>query len=452
LMNSSTQAGVEPPAPAEPPVVVVATPQPDLPVGVGKIDFYFIPLSTEEELAMETLARAFNEAYPDSFVNVRTNYNLRDDLNFAKGFAEQFDCYTWYSPYWDDPTQAEYMLDLNSFFDSAPAEFSQDFYPAQLNAYRYEGVYYGVPAVSQPEVMYYNADLLERRGLPLPSNDWTFDQFLEMARAAASTDPQDSSYGYLYDEWEDLIFEGLQIPWAEMEDFTEPQANFNGPDTLAHLNWLVEQENNHVIFLRYDTSWSSTQRALAAGEIAFWPGKAGDPFADYSAEAIEPGYRVGVAPMPRVQGESVGYSINRGYFISPEGQNPQLCWDWITFLSAQPNAMSGIPARRSVGESAAWEARVGPAEAAVYRTALEIYEENPYNLIGGPYYTWRHDAVAAALRGDEIEPFLAILQRKADEYLTCILAVDRAQLAYNELQDEVLGCAKKADPQGKYWP
>ena len=40
-----------------------------------------------------------------------------------------------------------------------------------------------------------------------------------------------------------------------------------------------------------------------------------------------------------------------GYYISAQAKEPQACWQWITFLSQEPGAVQGLPARRSLAES-----------------------------------------------------------------------------------------------------
>jgi len=49
-----------------------------------------------------------------------------------------------------------------------------------------------------------------------------------------------------------------------------------------------------------------------------------------------------------------------------EAEARRVCWDWVVFLTAQPEAIRTVPARRSVVESDAFREKVGPDRAAVY--------------------------------------------------------------------------------------
>ena len=69
-----------------------------------------------------------------------------------------------------------------------------DFYPVVLDAYRWDGErtgagpLYGLPKDFTTIGFYYNKDLFRQAGVPEPSDDWTWDEFLTAARSVASLD------------------------------------------------------------------------------------------------------------------------------------------------------------------------------------------------------------------------------------------------------------------------
>ena len=70
-------------------------------------------------------------------------------------------------------------------------------------------------------------------------------------------------------------------------------------------------------------------------------------------------------PLPRLR--------SYGYAISAEAQNPDACWQWITFLSNEiPPGL--IPARAALLESKAYEDQVGLDVANVAVASLEDAE------------------------------------------------------------------------------
>jgi len=128
--------------------------------------------------------------------------------------------------------------------------------------------------------------------------------------------------------------------------------------------------------------------------------------------------------------------------------DPAACWQWLIFLSDQPNAFRGVPARRSVAESEAWESAVGADEARAYRTALSRlaldYQTNAaskYPFL--PIDAWWQDALAGAFGGEDVTMVLAEAQRKADDYLACLT------LSSDSIEGRSIACAKEADPEFK---
>jgi ABC-type glycerol-3-phosphate transport system substrate-binding protein len=162
--------------------------------------------------------------------------------------------------------------------------------------------------------------------------------------------------------------------------------------------------------------------------------------------------------MPQMPGTSNygGWASTMGLFISENTQEPQVCWDFIKYVSEQPKSLPGIPARSSVNQSAAWEAQVGVEFAEVYRTALSRIKPRSeqvtsnYNPISWPLYTWRSDAIQKVLNGEQPRGQLEAAQQKAEDYLACMANVDISALSEEMQQQEIIACAKQADPNGPW--
>ena len=80
--------------------------------------------------------------------------------------------------------------------------------------------------------------------------------------------------------------------------------------------------------------------------------------------------RWGVAPLPS-DGQLTMPTLAYGYFVSAQTQNPEACWQWIAFLSAQEMHSQLMPARRSVAESGTYEQVVGRDVAVAARASME---------------------------------------------------------------------------------
>lgn len=144
------------------------------------------------------------------------------------------------------------------------------------------------------------------------------------------------------------------------------------------------------------------------------------------------GLRVGVAPVPAgVGGDVAAYTSVAGYFISAHAQAPQACWEWITYLTAQPEAVEGSPTRRSVVQSEAYRQRVGAERAVVYEASLDGHRSISFQsfrdqdwLFAG-YILWLTRAYGQVVEGHTtVEHALDLAQRAFDDYRACVIVHD----------------------------
>jgi ABC-type glycerol-3-phosphate transport system substrate-binding protein len=188
---------------------------------------------------------------------------------------------------------------------------------------------------------------------------------------------------------------------------------------------------------------------------------AGKPDGGYFDDSTPP-FRIGVLPMPLVEvvGASASGNGIQGHYISARTENVPACWEWLKFLSVQPMAFDGVPARLSITESPGWEAGVGAEEAEVYRLArFRVSESGGNETISDPvirpFYLWRDEAVLATAEGADIHKVLTEIQQKADGYLGCIAKYTATNLDGVEIFNKrVIPCLNDIDPEmvREYWP
>ena len=97
---------------------------------------------------------------------------------------------------------------LDDLIENDPTVSPEDFYNAALESGAAGGVQYALPYECVPTLMFVNKTLLEAEGIPVPENDWTWDDFYEIcAQVTRDTDgdgtiDQFGSYGYT---WRDAL-------------------------------------------------------------------------------------------------------------------------------------------------------------------------------------------------------------------------------------------------------
>lgn len=297
-------------------------------------------------------------------------------------------CFRW-PPQLDSENQ-RLILSLNPFIDADPSLNPDDFYPALVDSYSDEGVLWGLPSSTNMFVIKYNKQLFDQAGIPYPQPGWTTDAFLETALALTRGTGEDKRYGFVADSvgsWMSLMLEPLGGEMID-DNVTPATLALNDPKTVEAVRWLTNLVTLYEVSpgltpLSFEETIRIREKLIAQGQVAMWLEWSGEFNRDdinLNREAVE----VGVVSLPiGPNGASGGYDQSLGLFIAADAtaEQQQACWRWITFLSQQPTAaaVSGVPARRSSAESAAFRQLVGEDLAAAYLSNLAQGREPAYS-------------------------------------------------------------------------
>jgi ABC-type glycerol-3-phosphate transport system substrate-binding protein len=411
--------------------ITVATPLPT--VSSEETAILYAVDDYEVKPAIQAMADAFNRAHPDTMVGL-TFGNLGADI-FA-GKPIHADCFSTTG----HPIPQEYLLSLDSFFTSESTEFTQDYSPSVLDAFRINGELYGLPVTIGPPVLVYNATLLTKRGLKPPTNDWSFQDFTSLITTAASSGEGNSSYGFLMNSSDYFwILAGRRVTWMNF-DSVPPSLELDSSEMVSALSWMSDLYKTGAVI-----PWSSENSSMILGEqdmgkIAFWSAEPGgdDPHALNWGHQSE----FGILPLPSMPNPPTIDITITSHYISKTARNAQVCWEWLNFLSEQSNAFPGIPARRSVAASPTWETLVGKNTAEVYQLAVTRVQPETdmleYQRLMARGVSFKViDAVNAVLfQGTDPQQALVEAQANAQAYLDCMAQMNYTKLNHNELVDK----------------
>lgn len=149
---------------------------------------------------------------------------------------------------------AGYVLDMNECVALVP-EFNLDrFFPSTLSIHQREadGAVYGVPNDFTPMVIYYNTNSFERAGVDLPTSDWTWDEFVDVAERltldANGKNRQDADFdAENVVQWgfrvRQFSFEWLYRVWENGGDVISPDGTtasgyLDSPEAIEAITWL----------------------------------------------------------------------------------------------------------------------------------------------------------------------------------------------------------------------
>ena len=394
--------------------------------------------------SLNTLVDQFQAAHPDIVVEVDTPQGFRGQLGLAD-MAAEYDCFQ-ASPSLDDESLAA-IVNMEPFLATDGTISKDDFFPSVLEQFTYQGQLWGLPGSVTVSVMNYNKDLFDAAGLDYPSVDWTTGDFLEMAVALTQGEDENKQYGYVPSSFgtNDLVsfMDRLGVDILD-ESVDPPRLVFNAPNVVEAFRWYTSLATQYGVqpLVREDTGdfegGRGRQALINEGRAGMWLDSGGGfgerMFIGPGGPEQQADQNVGVVPLPAGPNsdKGSGFQSAEGYFISAQSDARQACWTWIPFLSEQPNVSSGLPARQSVAESAAYRQEVGAELADAYLASVSsgsrasffqrLSDEAGWLMFAT---NWLSDAYNNVVDGEmTVEEALNEAQEQVDAFRDCIILND----------------------------
>src|SRR5262245_42176000 len=123
------------------------------------------------------------------------------------------------------------------------------YYPQVLNVGRVGKGLYGIPKDWTPRAVYFNKKLFDKAGVKYPTNDWTWDDFLEMAKALTVGTGADKQYGWFcYNDQYPL----QGFVWSNGGDYISPDGKtatgyLDSVATIEALDWYVSLQTKYNV-------------------------------------------------------------------------------------------------------------------------------------------------------------------------------------------------------------
>ena len=236
-----------------------------------------------------------------------------------------------------------------------------DFYSQAIEPFRWQGTLTCIPQNLSSLVVYYNRDLFVRAGVPLPTNDWTWDDMLRAAQALTrnrrgSGRPDQHGLGT-----EVSIFRLAPFVWQNggeiVDDALAPKRlTLDAPLTREALTWFVELQTKHRVVP------DAVEEKAESSESRFLNGRLGMLL---NSRRGVPTYRTitsfdwDVAPLPRRR-QRAGILHADAYCMPRASRAKEAAWAFIEFANSPDGqrviVASGrtVPSLRTVAESAAF--------------------------------------------------------------------------------------------------
>jgi ABC-type glycerol-3-phosphate transport system substrate-binding protein len=409
--------------------LVVATPPGEPATGAEMVPEITFAASWSETEGQRRLATAFN----DSQTNVRVIIRRIDTGNPLVEEIAGADCFTATGGRVIGDTHID-ILPLNALFDLDPELSPADFHPAALPVLTREGQIWGLPARIPIPLIEYNRALFAAAGIAEPSLNWTTADFLETAQAL--TDPAVEQYGFVDWPQSSLNHALAQFGVELVREGDDGIATMDFSAAAPVVHWyadLVRLHGVHPALPGDLIPWSDYfdrhgifVEMAANGQVAMWPYEQSDQVLARRLQGI---VETGLAPFPRGpdgQTFSVANTL-AAYFISADSPHPQLCWQWLKFLTTQPTASPYLPAHLATAESAAFADHAGAERAAAYLASMAGASDQAIGLAIAdawlhPGILWLTALVEMAAKGEiDVDSGLANAENKFIRYRECVI-------------------------------
>lgn len=247
------------------------------------------------------------------------------------------------------------LMPLDELLTNDPGgkELIDDVAQPLIDAFKVDGKIWQVPHSWNNMVIYYNTKIFEEAGIEPPKPDWTWQDFLTIAKQLTTGSGADQVYGFAIPN-----FNFGLTPWFLTNDTYQLTAdwsdsNLTDPKMLEAITFV--HDLIHVHKVAPSVEGANNEALFSSGKVAMsgwghWPiqGFLASEFRDFDVQF-----------WPRnTKGTSV-HGVG-GWGIYAESPNKELAWELIKELTSketiQATAEAGvaIPARRSVAYSEAF--------------------------------------------------------------------------------------------------
>jgi multiple sugar transport system substrate-binding protein len=250
--------------------------------------------------------------------------------------------------------QKKLIIPLYEFTKTDPGnDLLSDIDPTLLKGFTVEGKLYLVPEAWNNMMIYYNTKVFKEAGIPRPAGDWTWDNFLAIAKRLTSGEGSSKRFGFgipyfnfgltpfWYSNGTSVLKDDLKESNLSDPRFLEAVKFIHG---LVHESGISPDPAN--------TDPNAVFQLFAAGRIAMtggghWPMQFfnANQFNDYD-----------VVSWPRNKAQKTVFGA-AGWGISSRTKQKALAWEMIKELAATESERQAaglgvaIPARSSVAES-----------------------------------------------------------------------------------------------------
>ncbi len=337
--------------------------------------------SPAETALLESLLYRFSVENPDIVVKYEPiTGDFWAAINTAVASGTEPDIY--YMDIFQFPAfaQNEVLLPLDDLMASTGTQ-REDFIPALIDAFTYNGATYGIPKDFNTLGLFYNKDLFVAAGLEEPTDDWTWDDL--KAAAEALSDPDNNVYGFGVpaDAGRFPVFVFQNGGSIMSDDFSDTLLDSPEAQAAAEFYTSFRADKSGATPADVGEGWQGT--VFGKGQFAMV--YEGGWLIPYLQQQF-PTTQYGVVTPPAGPGGEGNLIFTVAWSISANTKNPEAAWRVVDFLSNEASQTTvlqsgfALPSREALENSD--YLKNNAAAAAIFRGASEGARPFLWGLVG----------------------------------------------------------------------
>jgi multiple sugar transport system substrate-binding protein len=310
-----------------------------------------------------------------------------------------------------------YFAKLNDFLDKEKG-YTDDFSASSMGSVKDGDTTYGIPLVTETEVLYYRKDLLDQAGLKAPK---TLDEL--QADAAKLNDPSKGVYGFVSrGKRSPAVTQFSSFLYSMGGDFMKDgKATLTTPEALKAFQFYGNLLNKYGPPGTLNMSWPEAMGVFTQGKAAFYT-EASSLFTnatDKSKSSVAD--KVAFAPFPAGVNGSKPYNITSWAIgVGANSEKKDAAWKFIKWVTGKDMVAklqaAGIPgARTSVWNSPDGTAKFPKdlADAIKANSANGVPYDRPLIVNVGKARDSIGDVIDAGIEGKDIN---AVAKKSNDDF------------------------------------
>jgi multiple sugar transport system substrate-binding protein len=223
------------------------------------------------------------------------------------------------------------QLDLTELLAADTTLKGEDFLTAAWNDFSMDGKQVGIPRETTSTVIIYNQELFDKHGLPLPTADWTWDDFTTAAATMTEGEGAEKIFGTAdwnlnRNTWIRMWQRGGDVLNADRSQFT-----MNAAENVALVSEISAWHHDAGFHIPGEEKGGfSTPELFTTGRIGMFP-----QFSVFN-NVMASEFVWDVAHMPKNADETRTTRVaSAGHSIYAGTQQPDAAWRWLKMLGSE---------------------------------------------------------------------------------------------------------------------